>query len=97
VTKEPPSFALNVLPVRSPTVEELFVYWNDVRLSPVAECSTSRRLVFRAIGTVPVARRPFGLKADLLTLICVPIAPGGAENRILGLPLVSAERLMRLD
>jgi hypothetical protein len=53
--------------------------------------------VFRAIGSVTVARRPFGLKADLLTLICVPIAPGGAENRILGLPLVSAERLMRLD
>jgi hypothetical protein len=94
---EPPIVALDLLPVASPTPRELLVYWNDVRLSHVVECSTPTRLVYRAHPAVQIARRPFGLKVDLLTLICEPIVPRGAEGRALGVPLLSVERPMRLD
>jgi hypothetical protein len=94
LAEEPPIIALSVLPVRSLSVEELFVYWNGVRLNHAGNCSTPTRLVYTAGGSR--ARKPEA-RADLLTLICVPMAPrDSADRRVLGIPLISVERLARL-
>lgn len=97
LTEEPPTIALNVLPVRLFKSEELFLYWNGIPLKYVAKCSTPTRLVYSTNFTRAREWRIWRLKADLLTLICMPIVPGrSVESRVLGLPLVSVERLAGL-
>jgi GT2 family glycosyltransferase len=93
LAEEPPIIALNVLPVRSLRAEELFVCWNGVRLNYAREWSTPTHLVYRAGCGRARERHVREPKADLLTLVCPPIArAGSADSRVLGLPLVSVER-----
>ena len=83
----PQRVTLHLAPARSLHLRDVFLFWNDQRLSADKAASTSTAWVF----DLPTERSTSSATdSDFLTLIVPPVTPGHpADPRALGLPIVA--------